>query len=61
MPYVRGRDFTRIRELLETAEELTQKNEDNSSKEGYSFNPNIRNIIVRALKVMKKYIVEPEE
>ena len=54
MPYVRGRDFTRIKELVETIEELAQENEHPS-------NSDIRAIAARALKVVGKYTVEPEE
>ena len=55
MPYVRDQHFTRIRELLETIEELSQNNNEHSS------HPDIRAIAARALKVVKKYIVEHEE
>ena len=48
MPYIRERDFTRVRELLETIKEL-------SAKEGNGVCPDIA---TRALKVMEKYIVE---
>ena len=48
MPYIRDRDFARIRELLQTIEELTRK-------EGHLSIPDIAN---RALKIMDKYIVE---
>ncbi len=51
MPYIRDRDFTRIEELLETIKGLSEKNEHLS----------IPDITSRAIKVMKKYIVEPEE
>lgn len=55
MPYVRDQHFTRIRELLETIEELAQSNNEHSS------NPDIRAIAARALKVIEKYAVEVEE
>ena len=51
MPYIRDKDFARIRELLETIEELTGKGENGS----------IPDIAARALKVMKRYVVEQEE
>ena len=51
MPYIRDRDFTRMRELVETIEELSEKKEYLS----------IPDIAIRALKVMGKYIVELEE
>lgn len=51
MPYIRGKDFARIRELLETMEGLAKKEENHS----------IPDIAARALKVMKRYIVEREE
>jgi len=51
MPYIRDRDFTRIRELVETIKELSEKENHLS----------IPDIDVRAVKVMRKYIVELEE
>jgi len=51
MPYIRARDFARIKELLETIKEL-------SEKEG---NGSCPHIATRAVKVMEKYIVELEE
>ena len=51
MPYVRARDFTRIRELVETIKELSEKEEYLS----------IPDIATRALKVIGKYIVQLEE
>ena len=54
MPYIRDRDFSRIRELVETIEELAQKN-------GHSSTPDIRTIAARTLKVCGKYTVELEE
>ncbi len=48
MPYIRGKDFARIKELLETVKELSEKKENGA----------VPNIVNRALKVMKKYIVE---
>ena len=51
MPYIRDKDFARIRELLETIKELGPKGENGS----------IPDIAARALKVMGKYIVEREE
>lgn len=55
MPYIRDQHFTRIRELLETIEELAQNNNENPA------HPDIRAIAARALKVVKKYIVDREE
>ncbi len=49
MPYIRLKDCARIKELLETIKELSEKGENGS----------VPNIVNRALKVMKKYIVEP--
>ncbi len=51
MPYIRDRDFARIRELVETIKELAQKGENGS----------IPGIAARALKVLERYIVEQEE
>ena len=51
MPYIRDKDFARIKELLETIEELSEKN----------VNGSIPDIAARALKVMEKYIVELEK
>jgi len=53
MPYVRDRDFARMRELVETIVQLAKK-ERNSS---------IPDIAERTLKVMDKYIayLESEE
>ena len=53
MPYIRDKDFTRVRELVETIEELAQKN-------GHSSNPDICTIAARAIKVCGKYTVELE-
>ena len=50
MPYIRDTDFARIRELLETIEELAQKGENES----------LPDIAARALKVAEKYVVERE-
>ena len=55
MPYIRDQHFTRIRELLETIEELAQKNN------GYSSHPDIQAIAARALNVVNRYVVEREE
>ena len=55
MPYVRDQHFARIRELLETIEELTENNSEHSS------HPDIRAIAARALKLVGKYTVEMEE
>lgn len=54
MPYIRDQHFTRIRELLETIEELAHNN-------AHSSHPEIQTIAARALKVIKKYTVELEE
>ena len=54
MPYIRDKDFSRIRELVETIEELAQKN-------GHSSTPDIRTIAARALKIIEKYAVGREE
>ena len=51
MPYIRDRDFARVRELLETMKELAQK-------EGHH---SIPDIATRALKVIEKYMIEEEE
>jgi len=51
MPYIRDRDFARIRELVATIEELSKKENHLS----------IPDIATRTLKVMGKYIVDPEE
>jgi len=51
MPYIRERDFTRVRELVETVKELSEKGEYLS----------IPDIITRALKVMERYVVEEEK
>jgi hypothetical protein len=51
MPYIRDRDFARIRELVQTIEQLAKK-------EGHLSLPDIAG---RALKIMDKYIVELEE
>jgi len=50
MPYVRDRDFARIRELVKTIEHL-------SSKEKHSAIPDISK---RALRIMEKYFVDIE-
>ena len=47
MPYIRDRDFARIRELVQTIEQL-------SAKENHSSIPDISD---RALKIMEKYFV----
>ena len=54
MPYIRDQHFTRVKELLETAEELAQNGELSSL-------PQIRAIIARAIKICRKYSVEEEE
>ena len=54
MPYIRDNDFSRIRELVETIEELAHKN-------GHSSTPDIRTIAARTLKVVGKYTVELEK
>ncbi len=54
MPYIRDQHFTRVKELLETAEELAQNGELSSL-------PQIRTIIARAIKICGKYTVEMEE
>ena len=54
MPYIRDQHFTRVKELLETAEELAQKGELSSL-------PQIRVIIARAMKICGKYSVEMNE
>lgn len=54
MPYIRDQHFTRVKELLETAEELAQNGELSSL-------PQIRAIIARAIKICGKYSVEVEE
>lgn len=51
MPYVRDRDFARIRELVQTIEQL-------ATKEGHLSIPDIAN---RAVKIMDNYIVQLEE
>ena len=51
MPYIRDKDFARIKELLETIEELSEKKENGS----------VPDIAARALKVMARYAVEHEE
>ena len=51
MPYIRDRDFARIRELVQTIEELTRK-------EGHLSIPDIAN---RALRIIDKYIAEELE
>ena len=51
MPYIRDRDFARIKELLETIEELAQRESNHS----------VPDIATRALKVMEKYVVERED
>jgi len=51
MPYIRDRDFARVGELLQTIKELAKKGENDS----------VPDIATRALKVMAKYVVEPEE
>lgn len=50
MPYVRDRDFARIRELVATIKQLAEK-------EGHL---SIPDIAARALTVMEKYVVELE-
>ena len=50
MPYIRYQHFTRVKELLETAEELAQNGELSSL-------PQIRAIIARAIKICVKYTV----
>ena len=51
MPYIKDRDFTRVKELVETVKELSEKEEYFS----------IPDITSRAIKVMKKYLVEIEQ
>lgn len=51
MPYVKDRDFARIRELLQTIEQLAKK-------EGHFSIPDVAN---RAINIMDKYIVEELE
>ncbi len=51
MPYIREKDFARIKELLETIEELAQKERNQSTPD----------IAARALKVIEKYVVERED
>ena len=51
MPHIRDRDFSRIKELVQTIKQLAEK-------EGHGSIPDIAN---RALKIMDKYIVELEE
>ena len=51
MPYIRDKDFARIRELVATVKQLAEK-------EG---NLAIPAIATRALTIMEKYVVEPEE
>ena len=51
MPYVRDRDFARIRELVAIIKQLAEK-------EGHL---SIPDIAARALNVMEKYVVELEE
>ena len=48
MPYIRDRDFARIRELIETIEQL-------AFKEGHSAIPDISR---RAVKIINKYFDE---
>jgi len=50
MPYIRDRDFARIRELVKTIEDL-------SLKDGHSSIPDISK---RAIKIMSKYFVDIE-
>ena len=58
MPYIRDKDFTRIRELIETIREISPENE-------HSPNPDVcalaASVAARALKIIEKYIVEVEE
>ena len=58
MPYIRDRDFTRIRELIETIEEIARE-------DGHSPNPDVcaraASVAARVLKVIGKYTVEREE
>ncbi len=51
MPYIRDRDFARIRELVQTIQQLAKK-------EAHVSLPDIAS---RALKIMDKYIVDEEE
>ena len=51
MPHIRDRDFSRIKELVQTIKQLEEK-------EGHL---SIPDIAARALKIMDKYIVETEE
>ena len=51
MPHIRDRDFSRIKELVQTIKQLEEKDGHLS----------IPDIAARALKIMDKYIVETEE
>jgi len=51
MPYIRDKDFARIRELVATIKQLAEK-------EGHL---SIPDIATRALNIMEKYVVELEE
>ena len=54
MPYIRDKDFTRIRELVEMIREICDENE-------HSPNPDVCTLAARALKIIEKYIVEVGE
>ena len=54
MPYIRDQHFTRVKELIETIEELTRNGKPSSL-------PQIHTIIARAIKICGKYSVEVEE
>ncbi|MFC1913549.1 hypothetical protein ACFLX7_05115 [Chloroflexota bacterium] len=51
MPYIRDQHFARIRELLETIEELVQDSHEWPSR------PVVHKVATRALKVVGKYTV----
>jgi len=51
MPYIRDKDFARIRELVATIKQLAEKERHLS----------IPDIATRALNIMEKYVVELEE
>jgi len=54
MPYIRDQHFTRVKELLETIEELSRNGDRSPIVE-------IHTIIARAIKICEKYTVETEE
>jgi len=51
MPHIRDRDFSRIKELVQTIKQLEEKDGHLS----------IPDIATRVLEIMDKYIVETEE